>query len=69
MTKGPKDTEFGFRHLLGPLLIFFALIPVGCGVLTSAISRSATFADGFWVGMGLLGLGLVFATGMMLRRR
>lgn len=67
--KPPKDSEFGFRHLLLPMLGAFATIPVGCGVIVSSISERATFMNGFTFGLGLLGFGLAFAAGQMIRKR
>ena len=67
--KPPKDHEFGFRHLIGPLLLTFVAVPTGCGALTAAISKRATFMDGFYLGCGVLFMGLALAVGSMIRGR
>lgn len=65
--KPPKDVDFGFRHLVGPLLLVFASIPFGCGVLTSG--SKAGFGGGFVFGSCMLAFALVFTFAMMMRRR
>ena len=67
--KPPKDHEFGFRHLLLPMLGAFAAVPVGCGVIVSSVSERATFMNGFYFGLGMLGFALTFAAGQMIRKR
>ena len=67
--KPPRDSEFGFRHLIFPLLAFFAAVPFAVGACASSISKTVTFEQGFGVGVALLAFGLFVAFGVMIRRR